>query len=141
MEVSKGKTTTFGIDAEIDFAQLVLIQMNRCNLAMSEGQEQFITATMGFKAMLSHIIAQDKTYHKEIKQIHELFNPKLDALIKDINSCGRTPYSSVSSYEKMRRKDHSQLIYRKNIAMYEALIRLCARNNLFPKKKGEYSDK
>jgi len=116
--VANYKRVTSGkIDAEIDFNKLVLNQMNRCNEALTEGKDQFLTAVIGFSCILSHLKQRDKTYHQEMKFIknqerEDIENAKRNSiLIKDIK-------------------------YDNSIKEYEVLVRLCSRHNLFPAKRG-----
>jgi len=108
------------MDTEIDFNKLVVIQMNRCNLELSEGSYRFATAVLSFSCMLAHLKQRDKTYQDEAKSLDTEYNVKLEASKKNLDLT-----------EDIRLK--------LAIKEYEMLVRLCARHNLFPRKRGELS--
>jgi len=113
--------TTNKIDAEIDFNKLVVIQMNRCNLALSQGAFQFSTAVLSFSCMLAHLRQKDEIYKKDMNELTENHRKETDAIKNKKDASGL--YQSIQM--------------RTSVKEYEILVRLCSRHNLFPSKRGE----
>ena len=118
--VWKGKPVKSNkIDSEIDFNQLVLNQMNRCNESLTEGKQQFINAVMGLSCILAHLKQRDKIYPEEMKYINAQETERLSKIRRD-------------NYNKM----FSDVRFNTSIKEYEILVRLCARHGLLPSKRG-----
>jgi hypothetical protein len=113
--------TTNKIDAEIDFNKLVVIQMNRCNLALSQGAFQFSTAVLSFSCMLAHLRQKDEQYQKDMNELTNNHRKETDAIKNKKEASGL--YQSIQM--------------RTSVKEYEILVRLCSRHNLFPSKRGE----
>lgn len=116
--------TTTSTDAEIDFNKLVVIQMNRCNIELSQGSYRFSTAVMSFSCMLSHLRQRDDYYKKDIKELENDYKKQLKE-IKD-----------KQNYDRLLH----DIQLRAAVKEYEILVRLCARHNLFPRKRGNLDD-
>jgi len=116
-----GQVTSKKIDAEIDFSKLVVTQMDRCNLALSQGAFQFSTAVLAFSCMLAHLRQKDDFYKKEMDELSIVHKGKVEEI--------KNTKNANSIYQEIQMKTA--------IKEYEALVRLCSRNNLFPAKRGE----
>ena len=111
------------MDAEIDFNQLVVMQMNRCNLAYSEPNSatHFERSVRAFSCMLSHLKQKCDFYQKDMTTITIKHRKALEEI----------------GNRKGMNDSIKRIKVNTSIDEYEALIRLCARNNLFPSKRGE----
>lgn len=112
------------VDDEIDFNKLVVVQMNRCNLALSQGVYQFSTAVIAFRCMLSHLIQRDDKYKEDMSKIGNRHEQMQHSILNI----------------KQRAKSEKRLEFETSIYEYQALVRLCARHDLFPSKRGELTD-
>jgi hypothetical protein len=113
--------TSNKVDEQLDFNKLVIKQMDRCNVALTKGGRDFTTAIIGFRCMLSHLIQRDDRYKEDMKAI----NGKQD---KQNNSVQNV---------KLRQQMSQRYEFEAAVEEYQALVRLCARHNLFPLKRGE----
>lgn len=121
MAYNKGSITTKKIDSEIDFNKLVVIQMDRCNLALSQGAFLFSSSVLSFSCMLSHLRQRDDIYKKEMDELTKRHR------------------ISIGDIKNLKNNDsvYNEIKMKTAVNEYEILVRLCARHNLFPSKRGE----
>lgn len=108
-------------DEPLEYNKLVIKQMDRCNIALSQGARQFSLAIIAFRCMLAHKILRDKFYPQDMEKINNELEAKKGAI--------KNP--------KIRERHTDQLNFEASIAEYQALVRLCARQDLFPPRVGE----
>ena len=115
-------TQTNKSDEVLDYPKLVIKQMDRCNLALSQGAIQFSTAVLAFSCMLAHMKQRDEKWKADKKAI--------DIILEKQNA-------SVKTHMKNANSQFGTFQMKSSILEYEALVRLCSRNGMFPARVGE----
>ena len=109
----------------LDYPKLVIKQMDRCNLALSQGAIQFSTAVLAFSCMLAHMKEKCKTWKADKKAIDDILEKQ---------------NASVKTHMKNANSQFGTFQMKSSILEYEALVRLCSRNGMFPNQRGELND-
>jgi hypothetical protein len=120
------KITSKKSDGELDFNRLVVEQLNRCNLALCEPNSSiyYPKAVRAFSIMLAHLRQKCPIYKKDMTEITIKFRNGMEEI---------GTRKGMGGYKDKLAEDTA-------IAECEALVKLCARNNLFPSQRGELND-
>jgi len=120
------KVTSKKSDGELDFNSLVVMQLHRCNQALCEPNSSiyYPKAVRAFSVMLAHLRQKCPIFQKELTEITINYNAKIETL------------GTKQGMGKLRER----IVEDTAIKECEALVKLCARNNLFPSQRGELND-